>query len=210
MPVPADRGVHRRSLLRDDVYRSLRDAIVRGELAPGEKLRDLELSTWLGVSRTPIREALLRLGRAGLVVSTPGRLTMVAPENPQRLGWAQQVVAELHAFAVRIGSFSADDLTQMAQANSRLRLALVAGDAEAAIGADEEFHAVAVKACGNPLIGEQLESLTLMLRRAEYLHFGTMTDSASPGQHDEIIAALQAGDKDLAAELTRQNWQTII
>jgi Bacterial regulatory proteins, gntR family len=61
VPVPPARDLHRRGLLRDDVYISLRDAIVRGTLAPGERLRDAELATWLGVSRTPIREALLRL-----------------------------------------------------------------------------------------------------------------------------------------------------
>ena len=56
---------YRRSLLRDDVFARLRDAIVDGTFAPGEQLRDLELADWLGVSRTPVREALLRLRRPG-------------------------------------------------------------------------------------------------------------------------------------------------
>ena len=68
-----------RSLLRDDVYRRLRDAIVDGTFAPGEQLRDGELAAWLGVSRTPVREALLRLAEAGLVVAQPGRSTTVSP-----------------------------------------------------------------------------------------------------------------------------------
>ena len=51
------------------------DAIVDGTFAPGEQLRDLELAGWLGVSRTPVREALLRLAEAGLVVAEPGRST---------------------------------------------------------------------------------------------------------------------------------------
>ena len=66
MPVPQISGAPARELLRDNVYASLRDAIVDGTLAPGERLRDTEIEAWLGVSRTPIREALLRLERAGL------------------------------------------------------------------------------------------------------------------------------------------------
>ena len=65
-------------LLRDDVYGHLRDAIIDGTLEPGEQLRDAELATWLGISRTPIREALLRLGQTGLVVAQPGRSTIVS------------------------------------------------------------------------------------------------------------------------------------
>src|SRR5699024_6759761 len=56
MPIPTDTPVPHRTLLRDDVYRSIRDAIVRGQLAPGEQLRDQELGEWLQVSRTPVRE----------------------------------------------------------------------------------------------------------------------------------------------------------
>ncbi len=84
MPIPQDAPALRRSLLRDDVFTRLRDAIVDGTLAPGEQLRDLELAAWLGVSRTPVREALLRLGEAGLVVARPGRSTVVTPLDLRR------------------------------------------------------------------------------------------------------------------------------
>jgi DNA-binding GntR family transcriptional regulator len=97
----------------------------------------------------------------------------------------------------------------MGEANARLRDALAAEDAEAAIGADDDFHGVPVRVSGNPLIAEQLENVTLMLRRAEYLHFGTLTGAASPGQHDAIMDALRAGDADAAAELTRRNWRSL-
>jgi DNA-binding GntR family transcriptional regulator len=68
VPVPLQTVERPRRLLRDDVYVRLRDAIVDGTLAPGEQLRDSELAVWLAVSRTPVREALLRLQRAGLVI----------------------------------------------------------------------------------------------------------------------------------------------
>lgn len=206
MPIPAHRGVHTRTLLRDHVYLSLRDAIVRGELTPGEKLRDAELGEWLGVSRTPVREAILRLQRAGLIDAKPGRVTMVAPEDPQRVQWAQEIAAELHALAVRSATWSETEFEAMEGANARLRAALEGKDADAALTADDDFHNVALHASPNPMIAAQLESVAPVLRRAEYLHFGTMTGSSSPDQHDQIIAALRAGDAGRAAEITRANW----
>ena len=77
MPVPDERGKHKRSLLREQAYESIRDAIIAGTLAPGEKLRDADLERWLGISRTPIREALARMEAAGLVHTVPGRSTVV-------------------------------------------------------------------------------------------------------------------------------------
>ena len=67
MPIPTEVRPPR-PLLRDDVLERMRDAIVDGTLTPGEQVRDADLATWLGVSRTPVREALLELGRAGLVL----------------------------------------------------------------------------------------------------------------------------------------------
>lgn len=211
MPVPAQRAIHQRTLLRDDVYLTMRDAIVRGELRPGEQLRDAELSEWLGVSRTPIREALLRLARAGLVIATPGRITAVSPEDPQRVFWAQQVVGELHALATRlaVGRMLEADFELMDEANARLARAVSDGDAVAAISADEAFHEVPVRVAGNPIIAEQLESVAPMLHRAEYLHFGATPGSISPERHRRILHAMRAGDADGAAELARSNWEAL-
>jgi DNA-binding GntR family transcriptional regulator len=190
------------------VYRTLRDAIVRGELAPGEQLRDADLGEWLGVSRTPIREALLRLQRIGLVQSVPGRTTLVAPEDPVAVRQAQVVAAELHALAVRLSCLrlSPENLGAMKEANVRLRASLASGDAEEALAADDAFHRVPVEASGNPLVGRLLEEITGTLRRSEFLHFGSLTGSGSPAQHDAILAALDVRDADRAADLTRDNW----
>ena len=90
------------------MFGRLRDAIVDGTFAPGEQLRDLELATWLGVSRTPVREALLRLAEAGLVVSRPGRSTVVTPLDLRAVRDARDVVAAMHDVAVR-AAVRADD-----------------------------------------------------------------------------------------------------
>lgn len=211
MPIPTDSPTPQRSLLRDDVYRSIRDAIVRGQLAPGEQLRDQELGAWLQVSRTPVREALQRLAQAGLVVAEPGRMTRVAPEDPALILAARQIAAELHGLAVDLAFPTLDEaaLDEMEKANDRLSAALGAGDAEAAIAADDDFHEVALTRSGNPLIPDHLEVVTATLRRAEFLHFGSVKGSASPEQHTEIIAAVRAGEHAHAVALTKANWSTI-
>ncbi|WP_167193138.1 GntR family transcriptional regulator [Brevibacterium pigmentatum] len=211
MPIPTDSPAPQRSLLRDDVYRSIRDAIVRGQLAPGEQLRDQELGAWLQVSRTPVREALQRLAQAGLVVAEPGRMTRVAPEDPELILAARQIAAELHGLAIDLAFPALDEaaLAEMEQANGRLSAALAAGDAEAATAADDDFHEVALTRSGNPLIPDHLEVVTATLRRAEFLHFESVEGSASPEQHTEIIAAVRAGEHAHTVALTKVNWSTI-
>lgn len=211
MPVPVTQAVHKRSLLRDDVYSSIRDAIVDGTFAPGERLRDSELEKWLGVSRTPIREALLRLERAGLVVAQPGKATLVAPYEIDSTVSAQQVVAAMHELATRLAVESITDvqLQQMADANERFAQALDSVDVEAALRADDDFHAVYVTASGNAMIVEVLEQVTPVLRRAEWMRFGSFSARDSVTKHAEIIQRAKLGDVQGASLACRENWLSL-
>src|SRR5688572_25258965 len=126
MPIPVASAPVPRALLRDEVFARLRDAIVDGTFAPGEQLRDVELADWLGVSRTPVREALLRLGDVGLVQASPGRSTTVATLDLRAVRDARDVVAAMHRLAVveAAAALTRQDLTQMRAANRRFRAAL--------------------------------------------------------------------------------------
>ncbi|MCR2808715.1 MULTISPECIES: GntR family transcriptional regulator [unclassified Microbacterium] len=211
MPIPSASNMHARSLLRDDVYRSLRDAIVDGTFEPGERLRDQELEAWLGVSRTPIREALLRLAQAGLVVAQPGRATTVAPVDPKNIGNAQSIAAAMHELAARsaVPALTDSDLTTMAAANDRLATALEVLDVDAAMNSDDEFHDVLVRASGNAMIAEVLEQVTPLIRRAERQRFASMAGRDSVRQHRAIIERCAVADAEGAAELSRVNWMTL-
>ena len=211
MPAPAQANPHRRALLRDDVYQSLRNAIVDGTFTPGEKLVDTELERWLGVSRTPIREAVLRLARSGLVIAKPGRSTVVAPLDSRATLQAQAVAAAMHELAVReaVPHLSADDLDRMRAANRDFAAALQRDDADAALAADDAFHAVAVDVAGNPFIRDALEAVTPLLRRIERLRFSSVAARGSIAQHDAVIERCAEGDVDAAAALVRGNWTTL-
>ncbi|WP_306915311.1 MULTISPECIES: GntR family transcriptional regulator [unclassified Arthrobacter] len=211
MPTPSSSGVHTRSLLRDDVYRSIRDAIVDGTFAPGERLRDPELEKWLGVSRTPIREALLRLERAGLVIALPGRATIVSPTDGGSILHAQQIAAAMHELAARLAvpKISGAEVAAMVAANESFGWALTRLDVESALKADDVFHDVFVHASGNPMIGEVLEQATPLIRRSERLRFASLAARDSVAQHQAIIAKARAGDAAGAAILCRENWMTL-
>lgn len=210
MPIPAGtRGVDR-SLLRDDVYRRLRDAIVDGSFAPGEQLRDGELADWLGVSRTPVREALLRLATSGLVVAVPGRSTTVTAIDVQAVRDARDVIAAMHALAVREtgGRLSPDDLDRMRDANSRFAAAVDAGDVATALDADEDFHRVPVAALGNHALESVLEHFDPLVRRAERMRFSS-DGHASVEVHERLIELLESGDAAQASDVAFSIWHSL-
>ena len=212
MPVPPSRGLVSRSLLREDAYRAIRDAIVDGTLAPGERLNDAELAEWLGVSRTPVREALARLEQAGLVQTKPGRYTRVSPLDVRAVHEAQSVTAAMHELAIReaLPNLSAAELDAMREANARFDSALRRNDPDAALAADDDFHGVPVMACANHAIHAVLEQFTPVLRRLERLRFSSLSGRGSVAQHDQIIALCEAGDIEAAVAATRANWQTLL
>lgn len=211
MPVPSTQGVHRRGLLRDHVYSSLRDAIVDGTFAPGERLRDADLESWLGVSRTPIREALLRLERAGLVATRPGHSTTVTPIDGVSTRNAQQLAASLQELAVRLAvpHLSAADLAEMTRANVEFATALRRGDADAALAADDAFHAVALQRSGNDLIAGHFEQVSPLLRRVERRRFSSLSARGSVAQHDLVVDRCRAQDVEGAAKAVRDNWMSL-
>ncbi|MCO1659864.1 GntR family transcriptional regulator [Pseudonocardia humida] len=208
MPVPVAGASEGRRLLRDSVFVRIRDAIIDGTLQPGERLLDGELSSWLGVSRTPIREALARLEAAGLVETKPGRYTIVSPIDPRTVADAQAVTAAMNELAVRtaVPLLTGSDLAAMRAANDAFAAALRTGDVVAAIAADDAFHRVPVDRAGNAAMRAVLDQYTPVLRRVERIRFGSVGGRDSVAQHARVIALAEAGDAEAAAVEIRRNW----
>ncbi len=101
MPVPSSAPTEHQ-LLRDTVRQKIHEAIMDGTLEPGERLNDDELIAWLGVSRTPIREALSQLARAGLIEMAPNRYTRVTTPDPSEVVEALQTLGVLFGGVVRL------------------------------------------------------------------------------------------------------------
>jgi DNA-binding GntR family transcriptional regulator len=211
MPIPQTMRTVDRTLLRDDVYTRLRDAIVDGTFAPGEQLKDGDLAEWLGVSRTPVREALLRLSASGLVVAQPGRSTTVSALDEDTIRDARDVVAAMHELAVREGvrELGDADIETMREANRRFASAVDAGDADAALRADDDLHAVLVAASGNRALSAVLDQFQPVVRRSERLRFGSGDARASVERHEHFITLCAAGDSAAAAALTFDTWHSL-
>lgn len=210
MPIPTDAPGVDRSLLRDDVFGKLRDAIVDGTFQPGEQLKDAELADWLGVSRTPVREALLRLATSGLVKAVPGRSTTVTEIDTKAAQDARDVIATMHAMVVRAvaGRLEESQLREMREANRRFAKALAFGDVDAALDADEVLHAVPVQALGNRAAESVLEHFDPLVRRAERSRF-SRDGSSSVTLHDQLIDLLERGDGEGASAIAFDLWGSL-
>ena len=211
MPVPDRQDAVERHLLRDSAYDSLCNAIVSGTLAPGERLHDAQLCRWLGLSRTPIREALIRLEEEGLVELAPQRFTRVTGLHSREAHDVFGIVASVHALATELAvpQMSRDDVLVLRRANAAYHGALQAGDAVRAHAADDRFHAIFVGRCDDAEVPRVLARLVPRLRRLQVLRTGALPGRRSVAQHEAIADRAQAGDAAGAASAARENWLTL-
>jgi DNA-binding GntR family transcriptional regulator len=208
MPVPQQRAAVDRRLLRDNAYTMLCGAIVDGTLAPGESLHDDELCAWLGLSRTPVRDALGRLAEDGLVEIAPQRYTRVCPLTAREARDTFPLVAVVHALAAELGvpRLTREDRARLRTTNDAFIAALTSRDGSAAYEADDRFHDTLVEAAANAEIERTLRHLRPRLRRLELLPHGALPGRRSVAQHEAIIARAAAGDVRGTASATRENW----
>lgn len=159
----APRGV----VLGDEVYARLGEAILDGTLAPGERLRDHDLAEWLGVSRTPVREALQRLERVGLVEVSPHRYTRVSTPNSKAQADTLEFVAYLMGNATRMTvAYAEDDVLD--DALSQLDAVIAASRADdhpALLQASHAYFAKLTRATGNVAIIRFMREAELAIRR---------------------------------------------
>jgi len=151
VPVPDSALVTPRTLLRDVVYAKMISAIEDGTLAPGERLNDDQLTAWLGVSRTPVREAIARLVAKGFVEMAANRYTKVSSLSATEYDYASQFLAGLHRLALE--QATAVDEAVRAEVAARASAARRAIEEEGLAGYRDVLDAYGslVAALGNPL-----------------------------------------------------------
>jgi DNA-binding GntR family transcriptional regulator len=200
-----------RRLLRDQAYEVLVAAIVDGDLSPGAVIRDSDLAAQVGLSRTPVREALARLADEGLVESKPNAFTRVTPLDRRASYEAFVVLRELHVLATReaVPRMTAADLARMRQANADFAAALAGSHVDRALAADDAFHAVALDAADNRTLRATLDRLTPRIRRLERLRFASLPGRESIDMHERIIQACAERDVEQACRVVHDNWDTL-
>jgi len=211
MPVPQGRQTVDRHLLRDTAYEKLCDAIVDGTFTPGEPLHDDALCGWLGLSRTPVREALSRLRDEGLIEMEPQRFTRVAPMSVSDVHEIIPLLAAIHGLATELAvpRMRPAQIRELRAHNDRFVSALRARDGTRTYEADDRFHGVFVDASGNAELPRVLGRLMPRLHRLECLCHGGLPGRRSVAQHEVIITRAELGDAPGAALAARANWMTL-
>jgi DNA-binding GntR family transcriptional regulator len=191
--------------LREAVYDRVVSRIRSGEFLPGEAVTEAGLSRSLQVSRTPVREALLRLQAEGVLQSALARGFTIRPLLRRDAAELYPILAVLEGLAVRsIGSLppataetlraTVDELSRCDDPVRRRRL-------------DTAFHATIVSTAGNRHLTEQTEQLRTSLSRYELAYMRAVPDRRhADGQHEEVLAAMISGEPDRAAELLTSHW----
>jgi DNA-binding GntR family transcriptional regulator len=211
MPIPASSKPISRFSMREEVYSTLLNWIMEGELRPGEKILDKELAEKMGVSRTPVREALRRLEDKELVESSANRWTRVAEvsiEEPEMLYPIIWTMEEL-AVAQALENLTEEDFKKMEDAIKSLGKALEEGEPVKASQADAQFHDVYIQRSNNHHLINILQDLKIKCRRVEVTYFeGCICARDSLDEHCRILEALRSRDLALVQSLIRGNWQS--
>lgn len=194
--------------LRDVVFNTLRRAILRGELKPGERLMEIQLANKLGVSRTPIREAIRKLELEGLVLMIPRKGAEVAEITEKNLRDVLEVRCALEELAVQLACERIDKAKlQDLHAAAEHFCEILDSDDITAIGeADEAFHDVIFAATDNERLIQLLNNLREQMYRyrIEYLKKKECHPQLLE-EHAAIIEAIEAHDKEKATQITTQH-----
>ncbi|MCC8102739.1 MAG: GntR family transcriptional regulator [Clostridiales bacterium] len=194
--------------LRDVVFQTLRQAILRGEIRPGERLMEIHLAKKLGVSRTPVREALRMLELEGLVTTIPRKGAVVAEITVSDLEDVLEVRLALEELAVQIvcKKLTKEQLEELKALAAEFCRTLDGDDVVACAEADMTFHDAIYNATGNKRLIQILNNLREQMYRyrMEYLK-DKESHQVLAQEHEEILQALEACDEQKALEATSRH-----
>jgi DNA-binding GntR family transcriptional regulator len=196
--------------LRDEVYRQVLERVQRGDLPAGSRIRDVALAAQLGVSRTPIREALLRLVREGVLETSPGRGFRVRGFDPAEVREVGAILGAIESLALRLSPAPSRERLERLREIDR-RLEQTRGDAHRCLELEDEWHRVLLQDCPNGRLLELIGSLRQVTRRylAAYMRdAGRLSLSTSP--HTKILQALVENGRDTVAAVFEEQWRRAV
>ena len=192
----------------DQLREAIEEEIAVGRFAPGSRIDEQALSARFGVSKTPIREALIQLASSGLVDVRRRKGATVSVLEPRRLYEMFDVMAELEATCARRAArrMTSEQQRALTDALDACRAAAAAGDTDEYFRVNEDFHRAIYDASQNEFLAEQALVLHRRLRAYRRLQLRVRERmSNSLAEHEAIVAAIVAGEADLAAERIRSH-----
>jgi DNA-binding GntR family transcriptional regulator len=196
-----------------NIFELMRTDIVLGVLKPLDPIRESEIAERLGVSRTPVREALLRLQSLGLVDIFPQSGTKVAPIRLEKVRAAQLIREAVEVEVVRRACGSANEAAfdELSHIIEDQGIAARRNDLRRLFELDEEFHRAIYRAAGLEAVADEIEDLKVHLNRLRYVSVNWPRGADKiTGEHEEILAALRRRDEAAAAEAMTQHLRAVL
>ncbi|GBD21104.1 putative D-xylose utilization operon transcriptional repressor [bacterium HR28] len=196
-----------RRVLREEIKEYLIDAILRRRLAPGDRIVETRIAQELGVSQTPVREALRDLELLGFVTSEPFRGTRVRAFTHEELVQIYPIRAAIEGVAARAAAtrITTEQLLALEEQLDRMREATEFGDEATAIEADIAFHRIIVEASGNRLLQQFWTSLSLATTTFLTFSIHRRAIEGLAARHEPILEALRTRNPDLAEAVMRRH-----
>ncbi len=194
--------------LRDVIFNTLRDAIVTGELRPGERLMEVNLAEKMGVSRTPVREAVRKLETEGLVTMIPRKGTHVAEISVKDIMDVLEVRAALDKLATELASkrIRQDNIRQLESIHKQYIASLRKENLQGAIKKDVEFHEVIYQASGNKKLVSVAGNLREQIYRFRVIYMKDFSNAEDVlREHQQILQAMSEGAAEKAGQLAEEH-----
>lgn len=192
--------------LRDVVFNTLRQAILTGELKPGERLMEIHLANKLGVSRTPIREAIRKLELEGLVTMIPRRGAEVAQITEKSMSDVLEVRRAVDALCVELACerIREEELEALKHACDKFEEAVESGDVKKIAQADVALHDIIVRATGNQRLVQLVNTLSEQMYRYRFEYIKDVSQHRSlVEEHRVIYESILKKDKQTASEAAK-------
>ena len=197
----------------DSVYMELRGKILSRELKPAQRLLEGKIANEMGVSRTPVREALRRLANEGLVKIVPNSGARVASPSSHEMDNSYSVREYLENMSVELACRTGMDKRTLERLDGLVRdgdAAYDAGDVDAFLAANNDFHRIIAEAGKNYVLSEYVDNI--IQRTNVYIYFYSKfveSDNKSSGEHRAILRAIAQRDRIGAQELMKQHLERV-
>lgn len=192
--------------LRDLVFATLRKAILMGNLRPGDRLLEEHLAARMGVSRTPIREAIRKLELEGLVIMVPRCGASVASINADKVKDVLEVRSALDELAIKLAcqNITEEQIRRLNEAKLRFETNTTGSSIARIVDADVKFHDIIIEASGNEKLVQMMTNLSESIYRYRYecVKDSLIYDELIE-EHREMYDSIIAGDKERAANAAR-------
>ena len=190
--------------LRSRVFSELEQNIITGKYKPGMALNEKQLCEQLGVSRTPLREALSQLELEGLVESTPNKGAVVLGVSPQDIADIYTIKLELEGLAAFLAAerITTEELTELEETVNMTEFYMGKGDVNKVVELDSRFHDIICKASKNRPLRSMMKNYHNFVRMARTKSLAKRERiSLMLSEHKKILAAITEGNSSLAREL---------